>query len=190
LLKALKYYRQALKLDSTVEHSYRKQFYNVINGKKINQDSGSPNFFVEHLEREPQFPYVFAGDDYEKERFSTKLLVQEDKISNLINSFQDLQLDLLPLKPNKEVHIANLPNELIVCILHQLIIRGDVISLERFALACKKFFLLSREVSSWRYLCEKAYRNNKLSLPASNILMEEYVKLYYHNDWRKMYIER
>jgi F-box protein 9 len=199
LLKALKYYRQALKLDPTVELSYKKQFYNVvngINGKKIDQDSESSNFFVEHLEVTPQFPYVLIGDDYEKGRYGTKQSTEQVKeednnnISNLINSFQNLQLDLLPLNPNKDVHIAKLPNELIVCILHQLIIRGDVTSLERFALACKKFFLLSREVSSWRYLCEKAYRDNNLSLAASNTLMEEYVKLYYHNDWRTMYIER
>jgi len=179
-----------LKLDPTVEHSYKKHLYNVVNGKKLDQDSESSNFFAKHLEV-PQFPYVFIGDDYEKGNKSLTQQIKEDNsIFNLINSFRDLQLDLLPLKPNKEVYIAKLPNELIICILHQLIIRGDVTSLERFALACKKFFLLSREISLWRYLCEKAYRDINLSLAASNALMEEYVKLYYHDDWKKMYIER
>ncbi|RIA95548.1 hypothetical protein C1645_471063 [Glomus cerebriforme] len=190
LSEALKYYRQALKLDPTVEHSYKKQLYNVVNGKKIDQDSGSSNFFIEHLEEIPQFPYVFIGDDYEKAKSSAQRIKDDNNIFSLINSFRDLQLDLLPLKPNKEVPISKLPNELIVCILHQLIIRGDVTSLERFALACKKFFLLSRETSLWRNLCEKTYRDKNLSLAASNALMEEYVKLYYHNDWKKMYIER
>ncbi|CAB5361549.1 unnamed protein product [Rhizophagus irregularis] len=191
LSEALKYYRQALKLDPTTEHSYRKQLYNVVNGKTIDQDSESFNFFTKHLEEVPQFPYIFIGEDYEKGNKSLEQQIKDDNsIFNLINSFRDLQLDLLPLKPNKEVYIAKLPNELIVCILHQLIIRGDVTSLERFALTCKKFFLLSREISLWRYLCEKAYRDNSLPLAVSNVLIEEYVKLYYHSDWKRMYIER
>ncbi|CAG8548149.1 208_t:CDS:2 [Funneliformis caledonium] len=190
LNEALINYRQALKLDPTVENSYKKQLYSVVNDKKTE----SSNFFVKHLEELPQFPHVFIGEDYEIGRFGTKSSAPKSKednnISNLITSFRNLQLGLLPLNPNKRIDIAKLPNELIVCILHQLIARGDVTSLERFALACKKFFLLSREVSLWRYLCEKAYRNNYLSLDASNSLLEEYVKLYYHSDWRKMYIER
>jgi hypothetical protein len=121
-------------------------------------------------------------------------LIEEPKPSNnygsislLINSFRNTILDLLPLNPNKKIHISKLPNELIICILKQLILTGDVNSLENgFALVCKKFFLLSRDSSIWHLLCEKIYCNN---VDNHKELVQICVNVH-GNDWRRMYIER
>ncbi|PKY56730.1 hypothetical protein RhiirA4_508045 [Rhizophagus irregularis] len=114
-------------------------------------------------------------------------LIEESKNDGLINSFRNTILDLLPLNPIKKIHISKLPNELIICILKQLILTGDVNSLENgFALVCKKFFLLSRDSSIWHLLCEKFYCNN-----VNN--HKELIQLCVNahgNDLRRMYIER
>lgn len=109
----------------------------------------------------------------------------DGSISFLINSFRNMTLDLLPLNPTKKIHISKLPNELIICILKQLILTGDVNSLENgFALVCKKFFLLSRDNSIWHLLCERIYNvDNHKELIQICVNTHE-------NDWRKMYIER
>ncbi|GES82728.1 F-box protein 9 [Rhizophagus clarus] len=115
----------------------------------------------------------------------SNLSKNDGSISFLINSFCNMTFDLLPLNPTKKIHISKLPNELLICILKQLILAGDVNSLENgFALVCKKFFLLSRDSSIWHLLCERIYNvdNHK-----------ELVKMCVNthgNDWRRMYIER
>ncbi|CAB5183345.1 hypothetical protein RhiirA1_437376 [Rhizophagus irregularis] len=114
-------------------------------------------------------------------------LIEESKNDGLINSFRNTILDLLPLNPTKKIHISKLPNELIICILKQLILTGDVNSLENgFALVCKKFFLLSRDSSIWHLLCEKFYCNN---VNNHKELIQICVNAH-GNDWRRMYIER
>src|SRR5436853_7451884 len=96
-----------------------------------------------------------------EESSSLKENENDGTISFLINSFRNMTLDLLPLNPNKIIHISKLPNELIIYILKQLILTGDVNSLENgFALVCKRFFLLSRDISLWRLLCERIYCEN------------------------------
>ncbi|CAG8569583.1 9323_t:CDS:2 [Diversispora eburnea] len=187
---ALKNYRQALKLDASVEHAYRKLFQNVVNGKDT-ESFGISEAFIRHLEEEPKFVNRFH--DIEEQMIqpqnSSNREELHDPIIELFNLLKNVELYYEPLKPNKPVYISRLPNELITCILQQLIMNGDVTSLERFGLACRKFWLLSREASLWKYLCQKAYRDINLSYEASNLLQEEYLKLY-DNDWRKMYIER
>ncbi|RHZ84035.1 hypothetical protein Glove_86g126 [Diversispora epigaea] len=186
---ALKNYRQALKLDASVEHSYKKLFQNVVSEKNT-ESFGISETFIRHLE-EPKFANRFH--DVEEQMInsqnSSNLEEPYDPIIELFNLLKNVELYYEPLKPNKPIYISRLPNELITCILQQLIMNGDVTSLERFGLACKKFWLLSREASLWKYLCQKAYRDINLSYEASNLLQEEYLKLY-DNDWRKMYIER
>src|SRR5436189_4700508 len=102
-----------------------------------------------------------------------------------------MTLDLLPLNPNKIIHISKLPNELIIYILKQLILTGDVNSLENgFALVCKRFFLLSRDISLWRLLCERVYCENvNFNRKELNDLVQICVHAH-ENDWRRMYIER
>ncbi|CAG8671784.1 7221_t:CDS:2 [Dentiscutata erythropus] len=160
LSEALKYYRQALKLDSHVDNLYRKYIQNTATGQKLGGLEFS-KIFSEHLEEH-----------------------REDYING------NMQLTLEPLIPYNPVHIAKPPNESIISILEQMAMVGDITSLERFGLVCKKFLLLSREPSLWKYLCEKAYRYLNLECDESNKLLAKDVELLYANDWRRMYIER
>ncbi|KAF0561141.1 F-box protein [Gigaspora margarita] len=209
LSEALKYYRQALKIDSHVDNLYRKYVQNTATDQKI----GSLEFskiFSEHLE-EHREDYVNGSknnsnsithqDDIKKRdrresrskyqnSDSKKHDEEEDQLTTLIESFRDMQLTLEPLIPYNPVHIAKLPNESIISILEQMVMVGDITSLERFGLVCKKFLLLSREPSLWKYLCEKVYRYINLECNESNKLLAKDVELLYANDWRRMYIER
>ena len=126
-----------------------------------------------------------------EESSSLKENGKDGTISFLINSFRNMTLDLLPLNPNKIIHISKLPNELIIYILKQLILTGDVNSLENgFALVCKRFFLLSRDISLWRLLCERVYCENvNFNRKELNDLVQICVHAH-ENDWRRMYIER
>ncbi|CAG8726625.1 6656_t:CDS:2, partial [Gigaspora margarita] len=209
LSEALKYYRQALKIDSHVDNLYRKYVQNTATDQKI----GSLEFskiFSEHLE-EHREDYINGSknnsnsithqDDIKKRdrresrsksqnSDSKKHDEEEDQLTTLIESFRDMQLTLEPLIPYNPVHIAKLPNESIISILEQMVMVGDITSLERFGLVCKKFLLLSREPSLWKYLCEKVYRYINLECNESNKLLAKDVELLYANDWRRMYIER
>ncbi|CAG8726603.1 16833_t:CDS:2, partial [Acaulospora morrowiae] len=220
LSEALKSYRQALKLDPSVEHTYRKHFHNAVS-EENSEDFVASRFMVQHLEEELRLmeysksssvsqKYEGGGQKNDKElahtgthkpdinppenyRVEAATSSQHDKdadqIVALLNSFRNMKLVYEPLNPDRPVHIAKLPNELVIHILKQLIITGDVNSLEKFGIVCKKFWILSREVSLWKFLCQKAYRDLNLSFGTSNLLQGEYIKLY-NNDWRRMYIER
>ncbi|CAG8718626.1 1026_t:CDS:1, partial [Scutellospora calospora] len=192
----------ALKLDFHVDNVYKKHFQSAITGQK-SEDLDYSKFFVEHLKGQPQFPSVSNREDYingnkedvkkmDRNEFrsipqQSDSIKQDDKdpLTFLIDSFRDMQLTFEPLIPYKPVYIAKLPNESIVCILEKLVMVGDVTSLERFGLVCKKFLLLSREPSLWKYLCEKAYRYRNLECNESNKLLAKDVELLYANDWRR-----
>ncbi|CAG8520643.1 7300_t:CDS:2 [Dentiscutata heterogama] len=207
LSEALKYYRQALKLDSHVDNLYRKYIQNTVAGQKLGGLEFS-KIFSEHLE-EHREDYIngsknnsnsITQDDIKKrdrrgsrskpQNSDSKKRDDEDQLTTLIDSFRDTQLTLEPLIAYNPVYIAKLPNESIISILEQLVMDGDITSLERFGLVCKKFLLLSREPSLWKYLCEKAYRYLNLECNESNKLLAKDVELLYANDWRRMYIER
>ncbi|CAG8684086.1 6000_t:CDS:1 [Cetraspora pellucida] len=214
--KALKYYRQALRLDCHVDNAYKKYFHNAAIGQKIGGSSFS-KILAEHLEEQPHFPSISSREDYvignkynsnstthqddiiKRDQNGSKSGTQnsdikrqddKDQLTTLIDSFKDMQLTLEPLIPYNPIYIAKLPNESIICILKQLVMVGDVTSLEIFGLVCKKFLLLSREPSLWRYLCEKVYRYTNLECNESNKLLAKDVEFLYANDWRRMYIER
>ncbi|CAG8727608.1 10279_t:CDS:2, partial [Acaulospora morrowiae] len=210
IFKALKSYRQALKLDPSVEHTYRKHFHNAVS-EENSEDFVASRSMVQHLEEElrliensksssvSQKYEEGGGQKNDKELANTgthkpdisspENYKDTDQIETLLNSFRNMKLVYEPLNPNRAVHIAKLPNELVIHILKQLIVTGDVNSLEKFGIVCKKFWILSREVSLWKFLCQKAYRDLNLSFGTSNLLQGEYIKLY-NNDWRRMYIER
>ncbi|CAG8726206.1 7112_t:CDS:2, partial [Acaulospora colombiana] len=169
--KALKNYRQASKLDPGVEHTYRKYFHNAITGENAENFDVSQSL-AQHLKEEFRLSTASHEKDYETRQLNVNLSEkhhvessEHEKSSNrmmiaLLNSLRNMRLAYEPL----------------------------VLERPRFGLACKKFWVLSREVSLWRYLCQKAYWDVSLTLGTSNLLQEEYVS-FYDNDWRRMYIE-
>lgn len=171
-------------MESDLEN-FRQQWQQEILQQKQEQDLKDVNVSIitnkhkdtTNLENSMLIPLI-------EESESSK---NDGSITLLINSFRNTILDLLPLNPTKKIHISKLPNELIICILKQLILTGDVNSLENgFALVCKKFFLLSRDSSIWHLLCEKFYCNN---VDNHKELVQICVNAH-GNDWRRMYIER
>ncbi|CAH1765857.1 4703_t:CDS:10, partial [Entrophospora sp. SA101] len=198
LNKALNNYRKALKLDPGVDHSYR----NFLNVDKKSSGEDSSKTFNKHSEEfqilnnviDRKDKFGVNGIDVKSSSTSPTFLQsinnEKIKINDLINSFQNSTIKLSSLDKDRPVLIAKLPNETITYILHQLICQGDVTSLSRFALVCKKFLLISLETSLWRFLCEKAYRDRSMSTQMSIIWLEKHIVKLYNNDWMKMYIER
>ncbi len=148
-----------------------------ITSKSVENSSSS----LYTLEGEPSVPRNEAISPEKNETVGS--------VSSLIESYRNMTLWLLPLNPREQIHVTKLPNELIIDILKQLILIGDVNSIENgFALVCKKFFLLSREISLWRLLCEKTYCENVDDGIFLKNLVQECGSVY-GNDWRRMYIE-
>ncbi|RIA91480.1 hypothetical protein C1645_875394 [Glomus cerebriforme] len=181
-------------MESNLE-DFRKQWQQEILQQR--QDLGNVNVsIITNLQDNSNSIHLKKDDDslipiIEKDSINSLKDIENDgSISFLINSFRNMTLDLLPLNPIKKIHISTLPNELIIHILKQLILNGNVNSLENgFALVCKKFFLLSREISLWHLLCIKVYCNNMNNVNNHKELIQICMNTY-GNDWRRMYIER
>ncbi|CAI2183404.1 9136_t:CDS:1 [Funneliformis geosporum] len=170
---------------------FRQQWrQEILQGQESRNDNVSNVQVVEDslkpLEKEPLTIMISE----ESISISSKKDENNEAITLLIDSFRSMTLCFLPLNPRKKIHISKLPNELIIYILEQLIFIGGMNSMEiGFALVCKKFFLLSRETSLWRLLCEKTYCDNANDRKVTNKLMQECLTAY-GGDWRRMYIER
>lgn len=107
-----------------------------------------------------------------------------EELKNLVEYFSK-QLENRPLcQPSSssdtirtEKHISSLPVEVMLLILKFVVSNDlDLRSLERFGMACKGFFILSRENELWRKACEKVWKNNLLTQPLLT--------------WRDMFINR
>ncbi|KAL1916751.1 uncharacterized protein VTP21DRAFT_5455 [Calcarisporiella thermophila] len=170
LSQALINYRLAFKLDSNVMESYRENI--ALHEAQHNDDDS----FVRP---------IHTGNDYDPNMNSK---FEKTSVDELVNQFQDMEIDFVPENTNKQILLRRLPNELILYIMKHLIIE-DFRSVLQLSLTCKKFLLLTRSQSLWRYLCEHTYRNPSLSKRANSLLQEDYLELYQRN-WLRMYIER
>jgi F-box protein 9 len=70
------------------------------------------------------------------------------------------------------------------------VILESVTSVHSFALACKKFLLLTRSQSIWRSLCEYTYHTHDIPKATSDMIQLDFVNRLYDGDWMKMFIER
>ncbi|KAG9284662.1 hypothetical protein G9A89_004704 [Geosiphon pyriformis] len=182
LSEALIQYQQAFKLDRHIDNTYRK-YYDKAVRESVSDEGSSSSEFSKHFEKELEPGQTTLPQKHEMPETS-----KDDPILILIESLRSKHLEYEPLKPIKGIPIAKLPNELVLCILKQLIIL-DISSVAKFSLVCKKFLLLSRENSLWRYICEHAYRIRNVEQSVSNSMLETVVKEY-DNEWRRMLIDR
>jgi F-box protein 9 len=72
----------------------------------------------------------------------------------------------------------------------QHIVLESVSSVHQFAVACKKFLLLTRAQSIWRHLCEHAYHTHNIPREKSDLIQLDFVNRVYNGNWLKMFIER
>lgn len=65
----------------------------------------------------------------------------------------------------------------------------SVSTIPYFALACKKFFLLTRDQSIWQYACIRVFREPAMTLEESKEYQSRYVEKY-DGHWMRMFIDR
>jgi F-box protein 9 len=78
--------------------------------------------------------------------------------------------------------------EIMLSILRILVLHS-VSTIPYFALACKKFFLLSRDPSIWQYACIRVFREPSMTLEQSKRIQSNYVQKY-DGHWMRMFIDR
>ncbi|CAG8679704.1 11953_t:CDS:2, partial [Ambispora leptoticha] len=182
--EALIKYRQAFKLDRHIDYTYKKHYNDAM--REATSDKGSTSSeSAKHFEQET----IMARDSSSSKDTLKEILTSStinDPAYDLVESLRDQILDYEPLDPNKNIPIAKLPNELVLCILKQLLLL-NVASIGTFSLVCKKFLLLSRENSIWRFACLRAFR---MDLRDAIYILQRDVMKKYGNDWRRMFIER
>ncbi|CAG8632277.1 4432_t:CDS:2 [Ambispora gerdemannii] len=172
--EALIRYQQAFKLDRHVDYTYKKHYNDAM--REATTSEGTSSELFKHFEQET----MIARSS------SSTSSTTNDSVYNLIETLRDQRLEYEPLEPNKNIPIAKLPNELILCILKQLLL-FDIASVGRFSLVCKKFLLLTRENSIWRFVCLRAFH---LDPRESIYILQKDVMKKYNNDWHRMFIER
>ena len=168
LNSALKQYRMAEKLDPNI-HQIIRQNPKLMN---VNVEGSSSK-------GEPDFNtfYSFGGNDIPK----TNAFDQPESISRLLlNQFQ--QIHFISENENKNCVLETIPNEILVQIL-QWNILWDPGFLLKLACVCKKMYILVREQSLWRFLCERVHHSIELN---SNLMFE--LKLDFESDWMKMWM--
>ncbi|KAG0168513.1 hypothetical protein DFQ30_004647 [Apophysomyces sp. BC1015] len=177
--QAINYYRRAFKLNPDVDmdykHHYQTHIAPTINEPKSTGDNGEDDDAFHHV--------VPIGNEY-----IAPSAIRDDPLADLIQQFTDEDLQYIPAIDYKPVWIAKLPNEILVHVLRQLILRS-VSSVANFALVCKNFFLLTRSPSLWRFVCEHAFQTPGMTLEESRRHQSESV-LVYGGHWMRMFIER
>jgi len=159
---ALSLYQRAFKLDENVDQHWRSLWQNggldAIKPKAPKE---------EHVDFAPHF--VPGGNPV--------------SLTTLADEFADMTLHFNPRRVDKPVILERLPNEVVICVLQQLGV-VDVHSLVSTGLVCKKMYILTREQTIWRFLCEHVYRPTRSMRTIGPLAAE--VSLY--GDWKRMYL--
>lgn len=137
---ALSFYRQAFRLDPHVDKAYHKEelqlaslkSHEVPHSRKKSLDADSVTGVVNGLEKLS----VVAPSKRE---------VSQDMLAKLIDTFpRDLRYE--PEDEREDVPLNVLPDEVVVHVLQYL----DPMTIERFALVCKKARLVSLDTGVWK----------------------------------------
>ncbi|ORX92915.1 hypothetical protein K493DRAFT_338562 [Basidiobolus meristosporus CBS 931.73] len=172
---ALINYRQAFKLNSNVDALYKQHYQNQLltETQKANAETKEDFLFERHIQ---------IGEDYEAIHAEHPNAEEfEDPLNDLLQDMKQLTLSYSPLNPDKPVPIAILPDELVLVLFKNLILR-DIQSIGRLARSCKKFLMLSRDSALWKFACLVTYKD-----PLDK---EKHLLQKYHQSWRQMYIDR
>ncbi|KAK9720089.1 hypothetical protein K7432_004350 [Basidiobolus ranarum] len=172
---ALLNYRLAFKLNPYADDLY-KQYCQEQNSMEV-QKSKSDNKEEFQFER-----HIQIGEDYEAihaEHPDAKEF--EDPLKDLLQDMKQMNLSYSPLDPDKAVHIAILPDELVLFLFKNLLLQ-DIQSIGRLGRSCKKFLMLTRDSAIWKFGCQVFFKD-----PLDK---EMYMLKRYHQSWRQMYIDR
>ncbi|KAK9449826.1 uncharacterized protein V1518DRAFT_414763 [Limtongia smithiae] len=156
LSDALKYYRQAFRLDDGVDKLYKNKHFPI----------GS-----------------FAKAPLPSTRATTST-VPTDKTVSLLSDYANY--DAEPEDEDVPAPFIALPNEIINVILRVLALQ-DLSAFTKASYACKRIaYLAYSDRALWQGLCMKEY-------PRMNyepVVDENAVATVWHNDWRRMFLER
>jgi F-box protein 9 len=161
---ALSLYQRAFKLDENVDQHWRKLW------QSGDLETIKPVKKEEHVDFAPQF-----------------LPGGHSSVSNLAEEFSNMTLHFNPKKQGKTVILEKLPNEVLICVLQQVIVM-DVYTLISLGLVCKKMYLLTREQTIWRSICENVYRTHSNRGIIVTTPLSSEVSLY--GDWKRMYLAK
>ncbi|KAI8335127.1 hypothetical protein BC941DRAFT_431310 [Chlamydoabsidia padenii] len=189
--KALFYYRRAFRLNGDIDHDYKQHYQSNILAELEKEEEefkkrggSSGDHGGEGSDR--IFRHIIPmGIEYEQPAIQSSSW--QDPLASLIEEFSEQDTDFMPALDYKPVLIAKLPNEIILTILKHLFLKS-LSSSAKVALVCKRFFLLTRSPTIWRYLCEHAYRPPGKTLADSQRIQSAHVQHY--GSWYHMYIQR
>lgn len=145
LENALALYRRAFRLDGNVDKAY----YRFSLERELTSDFGTLTIHTPAR--------VANGKEAIRIESSTsgpshKRALHYHALQSLLDAFPPLsQLSFLPELENQPVYINNLPEEILVLILHYFIYDADTRSIERFALVARRARVLTLDSSIWRY---------------------------------------
>ncbi|GAA5805807.1 hypothetical protein HPULCUR_011333 [Helicostylum pulchrum] len=176
--QALDSYRRAFKLDPDIDYAYKRHYQETIL-PSIQDNKDKP------VKQEGEFKHIIPlGKEY-----TAPSATRKDPLADLIMEFlNDTDVSYIPQLDYKPVAIAKLPSEIMLQILRHSVL-SSVSTIPYFALACKKFFLLSRDPSVWQYACMHVFKTPGMSLGESRICQSEHVERY-DGHWMRMFIDR
>ena len=176
LSSALQYYREAHRMNADVEAEYRRYLPlhkndNSLATSVVSKDQNIDESFFTYYQG-------IQGD--------------EDLVPNphnggtlLLDSLPPLsKLTFHPQSDKKPQPLSQLPSELLTHVLKFVILKQFPM-LVNVSLVCRKFYVLTREKSLWRYICERIHRPSRPFLA-----LERELEVEYGDDWMKMFVQK
>lgn len=176
LENALALYRRAFRLDGNVDKAY----YRFSLERELTSDFGTLTIHTPaRAANEKQAIRIEPSTSGP----SHKKALHYHALQSLLDAFPPLsQLSFLPELENQPVYINNLPEEILVLILHYFIYDADTRSIERFALVARRARVLTLDSSIWRALVQLLYVPPQLPFSALTLSSfdEDYRYYYTH----------
>ncbi|KAJ3129013.1 WD40 repeat domain 95 [Nowakowskiella sp. JEL0407] len=147
LSEALKLYREASRLDNDIEFTFRKNWQHKLNTTQDHQDESNDSFFNY---------YLFAPSSTQSHNVST--------LDDLAKSISEFNPQLVPKSPtSKKNWMHKLPFELIGRIIQWTLLR-DTSTLCSISLVCRRYFMLTRDRTVWKFLCEQLHDTRAMEI--------------------------
>ncbi|KAK9456898.1 hypothetical protein V1511DRAFT_520771 [Dipodascopsis uninucleata] len=161
LSDALRFYRQAFRLDDTVDKIYKNTHFPISSFKKATSGPTSKTL--------PKSSSIPSNNNCSRD---------------ILSEFADENME--PEDEELPSPLMLLPNEILNVILRALAVM-DLSTFTKTTYACKKLAYLAYSDSVlWRSLCMKEYTRMNYEIPIDE---NEAIQLWNH-DWRRMFLER
>ncbi|KAJ3156640.1 hypothetical protein HDU86_003864 [Geranomyces michiganensis] len=147
LAEALKYYREAHRLDPDVEKKFRELPLRPLT------DDPSANLFTYYDLATPSISTIVGTTSSQNDNNKNV-----DDEGSLVAQFRALNIGFSPLRPTRQSKFFLLPNELISQIIVWAILTQGQSAICPLSLVSKKMFMLCAEQGVWRTVCERVHR--------------------------------